>query len=489
MMKKTAACVRRALLSTASNVSVFVTAAFFVTGLLVLGPYVWWREYIDMLERYIIIPWGMALCLLRLDRRAAREEESVRWDLWILFALLVWLVVPFAIRFGNTFNNAGSWHNSAVTFFGLYALTTEETAQRREKLFDLASLLFAVCSVALGCCLLYCVATVQKFGEDEFAFGVCNGIYLCANGHYNTSGMVAVCAALMSLAGVCRLSCKPVRALCLLGCVLMTVVTVLTQSRTARYALIIAYAVGVYGLLAANARMKRAWVRHAAGLLAAVVTAGAGYVLADTMNNAVIAHYNRTAQLRAETADAKTVPQVLALVTAAAAEETETDTKTEAPAAQLEAREAVDASFSGRTAIWRNLLNRWKESPKYFLIGYGVGRIGRQVTENTIHEGREGVSIHNGYLQYIADYGMIGFALLCAFFALLTPGVVRVFYARGGRQKPGYRVLCMMGLACLICGMMESSPLGAMSPMNMMLFYALALLSSRDRDMKTCKGA
>lgn len=481
MMKKAGDAVRRAMLCAAGNVSLYVTATFFVTSLLILGPQFWWREYVDMFERYVLIPWGMSLCLLRLERRARQSEAEQRLDLSVLFVLLVWIVVPFAIRFGNTFNNSGSWYNHTVLFFGIYATIVESTQEQRERLFDFAGVLFALASAALGAALLYCAWTKQAFGDYDFPFGIADGMYLSAFTHYNITGMVSVCCALMSLSAFCRQRAKGMRALCLLSVVLMSLVAILTQSRTARYALILAYAVGAYGVLSAHEKLGRAVVRHGVGLLAAALIAVCGYAAADAVSDAAIRHYNQTSQ----TAQA-------AFMIREAAADTQQDNADAKPAAQApkkaSARKPVDASFSGRTAIWRNLFNRWKDYPKYLIIGHGITRIGSLVTENTIHEGRDAVSIHNAYLQYTADYGLIGFALLCVFFAVILVPVLRVFFARGARQVPGYRALCMLVAASLMTGMMESAPLGAMSPMNMMLFYALAMLAARGREIAPCKA-
>ncbi|MBQ7886490.1 MAG: O-antigen ligase family protein [Clostridia bacterium] len=484
MIDSIAAWVRRCLLAAAANVSLFVTTSFFVTGLLIQGPSFWWRGYVDLFESYVLIPWGMALCLLRLERRTREHCAHMRWDLNVLFVLLAWLIVPFAFRFGATFNNVGSWHNHTVLFFGVYALTAEESAHRREKLFDLAALLFSLSALALGAALMYCVITVQQFGDAQFAFGVCEGIYLCANGHYNTTGMVAVCSALMSLAGAARFRKTPLRALCLVSVALMTVTAVLTQSRTARYSLIAGYALLVYGGLCGRLKVKRAFLRHAAAIAAACAVAAAGYAGAGLITDAAIAHYNRAQQ---DAVEASVIPAAMAEERNAAGEQEKAAAPEEAVQTEYQTREAVDSSFSGRTGIWRNLIQRWKDDPKYLLIGHGIGRIGGMVTENTIHEGREGVSIHNTYLQFMADYGLVGFGLLCVFFALIAAPVARVFFARGAQATPGYRSLCAMAAASLLTGMMESAPLGAMTPMNTALFFALALLASAGREMENPK--
>lgn len=484
-MKKAGNAVRRALLCAAGNVSLYVTVTFFVTSLLILGPQFWWREYVNMFERYALIPWGMSLCLLRLARREGQKDAAQRIDLSVLFVLLVWIVVPFAIRFGNTFNNSASWYNHTVLFFGIYATIVETQESQRERLFDLAGVLFALASVLLGAALLYCAVTVQKFGDYEYAFGIVDGIYLSAFTHYNITGMVALCCQMMSLTALCRQKNKAMRALSFVSVVMMALVVVLTQSRTARYVMILSFAAGAYGLLSADARLGRTLIRHGVGLLAAAVVAFAGYAAVDMISDAAIAHYNQTSRMAQTTFVRSAAAETVSAAQTNEGLETE---RREGDQKQLKGRVPPDASFSGRTAIWRNLFSRWRDYPKYLLIGHGITRIGSLVTENTIHEGRDAVSIHNAYLQYTADYGLIGFVLLCIFFAVILKPVLRVFFARGEAQIPGYRALCMLVIACLMTGMMESAPLGAMSPMNMMLFYALALLEARGCDIKPCKA-
>lgn len=487
MMKRIGDRVRAAMLAVAGNVSLFVGIAFFFTGVLVLGPQFWWREYVEMFERYVMIPWGMALCLLRLERRSRRSDMPARHELTVLFVLLVWVVVPFAIRFGNTFNNSGSWHTHTVLFFGVYATLAEATAEERERLFDLACAIFVPASAALGAALLYCAAAVQSFGDYEFAFGIVDGKYLSAFTHYNMTAMIVLCCVMMALCAFGRFRSIPMRAVSLITAVMMMVVTVLTQSRTARYALILALAAGAFSVTGASRRISRPYLRYAAALLAAVVVAVGGYVAADEVSNAAIAHYNAV-RLERRAQQAEAAQTEAALADAEAQHETTADKAAADDDVVVKARPAANAHFSGRLYIWQNLINRWKEQPKYLLIGHGISRIGHLVTENTIHEGRESVSIHNAYLQYAADYGLIGFALLCAFLCIILVPVLRVFFARGADRRPGYTALCMLVIASLVMGMMESAPLSAMSPMNMMLFFSLALLCERGKDITPCKA-
>lgn len=483
MMKRAADFARRLLLRIAANESLFLFAAFVVIGVLPTDLLRWHQEQVALLERYVIVPWGMALSLLRLQRRAELETNVHRIDVSALAVLLLWVVVPFGVRFGLTFNNVGSWIGHCIVYFGVYAMTTETGRHEREKLLDQACMLFGLLSLALGGALLYCAAKGLSIGSDVaafkasggttgFGFGVFNRANLCAGLHYNNTGMLAVCMAMLCFAGVVRSRRLVLRALYLLACAVMIVVIVLTQSRTARYALIIAMAAGAYGYLAANLRASRAVLRHAAGIAAAAILLVVSYVGASIMTDAALAHY----------AKIESGEEIAIDAVARAQEEAKDAVKPK------EARAAVDSTMSGRTDIWKNLLNLWKSEPKSLLIGNGIGRTGSRIVEGTIHEKNGAVSVHNTYLQHIADFGLIGFGLLCVFFAIILRPVLRVFFARGEKQTPGYRALCMLVIACLMTGLMESAPLGAMTPMNMMLFYALALLAARGREIAPCKA-
>ncbi|MBR5559923.1 MAG: O-antigen ligase family protein [Clostridia bacterium] len=486
MMKKAENAVRRALLQIAGNESLFLFAAFLVIGVLPSDLLRWHQEQVALLERYVIVPWGMALSLLRLQRRSALEGGETRLDLYALGLLLAWVVVPFGIRFGLTFNNISSWTGHCIVYFGIYALLTERAAQERERLFDQACLLLMLASLVLGGALLYCAAEGISIGSDVaafrssggttgFGFGVFNGANLCAGMHYNSTAMVTLCMAMFCFAGMCR-SRGVLRALYAAVSAALVVVIVLTQSRTARYALMLALAAGAYGYLAANLRFSRAVVRHAAGLVAAAVVLAATYVGASMLTDAALSHY----------ADVQSGKDV-AIVAAARAEEGAGETAKKAVKPKA-ARAAVDSTMSGRTDIWKNLFKLWKNEPKSLLIGNGIGRTGSRIVEGTIHEKNGAVPVHNTYLQHIADFGLIGFSVMCAFLLIVLVPALRVFFARGAAQTPGYRALCMLVVACLMTGMMESAPLGAMTPMNMMLFYALALLAARGREIAPCKA-
>lgn len=486
-MKKAAAFVRRALLAAAGNEGLFMFLSFFVTGVLTMGPLYWYQEQVNLFDRYVLIPWGMALCLLRLERSARLERP--RRDLMVLFVLAAWVVVPFALRFGLTFNNISSWHGFIVAYFGIYAATSEEPLLKRENLLDLASALFTLLSLVLGAALLYCAATAQLFGEGtgEFAFGVARDGILRMGQHHNTTGMIAMLCALMSLLGFCRRKNALLRAVHLLAAGMMSLVVILSQSRTSRYALLAAFAVGCYGALASGSWNRRAAVRHGAGLLAGVMILAGGYLFASEITDAALAHYTHV-----WAGDQQACVQLFAAAEAQedAQTEAQTEAQTKAPVKAVRARGAGDASFTGRTLIWKNLLKLWRENPKYFIIGNGVGRTGSRIVEGTMLEEGGSATAHNTYLQFTADFGLIGFLLLAAFLCMQAAPCLRVLYACGEQARPGDRVLCMIVVACLLTGFMESDPLSPMRFCNVVLLFAFAQLMARSRDMQSpCVGA
>ncbi len=516
-MERMSRTIRRAMLAVAQNEALFMFTAFVVAGVLSTSLLYWYQDAVDLAYRYIVVPWGMALCLLRIAKRP--EAQRTGKEIAILFMLLAWIVVPFAIRFGLTFNNATSWQGSVSVYFAIYALASERDAATREKRFDLACALFAALGFVLGTAMLWCAWNVQTLdpGEAEFGFGIYDRMILCHGVHYNLTGMVSVCCLMMALAGAERAKKPVVRVGYAVSAIEMMLVIVLTQSRTARYAMIIALGAGAYAFLLRRWKNKGIARRQIAAIAAACAVVICGYAGAKVFTDAALSHYERVYTQRAE--EARPAAQTLAPVpentpaaieiatagepvtasenaaasaietaasepvtasaieTAASEPVTASKTAPVAPAEQtveLEARAPVDGSLSGRTEVWRTLIEFWKESPKYFFIGNGTGRTGSIVVRGTSMESLGALMIHNAYLQYIADYGIIGFGLLMAFALCIAPAVLRAFF--GGR--PGMTAMGMMAIAALLTGLMESQPLGAMTPINMVFFFALAMMKS-----------
>jgi len=448
--------VRRAFLALATDEALYLFFAFLFAAVLNSSVFVWQREAIDLLTSYVMIPWGAVLCVLRFQRADART--LMKRDTVLLTLMFAWAVVPFFLRFGVTFNNVTSWQGHAYAIFAIYAMTREEEKARREAMLDRLCALMAALSFIFAGVLLLCAAAGQSVMVDPKGevFGVINGC-LQSGLHYNITGMNAVCMLMLCIAGVCRRRSLPGKLLHLIPAVMMTLVVVLTQSRTARYSVMLAFAAGAYSALQAALPVKRAALRHGAAIAAAAAVLAAGYLGAGALTDAAIAHYNGTAPA----------------IAAAAAEETAPVSEQQP---ELEARVAVDATFSDRTTIWKNLIELWKSDPKYMVIGNGIGRTGSRIVKGTIHEAAGAVAVHNAYLQLVADFGLVGAAITLAFFLTVLFPALRVFFAAGERRYPGGVALCMLVLACLATGMMESQPLGMMTPMNMMLYYALAVL-------------
>lgn len=118
--------IRGALLSIAQNESVFLFVAFVSYSFLSTDVLAWYADSIAAFNRFVVLPWGGALCLLRLCRAQERKLEP-HADIRFLVLLYAWIVVPFGIRFGLTAINANDWFHCMVAFFGVYALITEET--------------------------------------------------------------------------------------------------------------------------------------------------------------------------------------------------------------------------------------------------------------------------------------------------------------------------------------------------------------------------
>ena len=463
MMKKTAMQVRSLLLAAFANPGVFVVVAYVISGMFTTLKL---SQIRGLLELNLLVPWGLALAMLRLYR-AKERTAVVRWDVLALFMLFGWLVVPFGLRFGLNSTNINTWQNFAIIFFGVFAMMAEADEQSFAQTLNAAAALSAAVSFVFAGALLWCAVTVTSFRTpySEFGFGVFEYAQLCAEQHYNATGMLAMCGAFMCLMGAERSRNRMVRLLYLIPAVMSALVVILAQSRTARYSLLAGLAVGAYGAVAAAKWNKRLLIRQAAGVLAGAVVLVGGYALSAKITDAALMHY---AKARAE-------QPVVSLVASAKAEEVEI---TEEPQIVVqESRGAGEGTFSGRTVVWKNILAFWKENPKYFVIGNGIGRMSRELLIGSPLEGIGANMAHNAYIQFVMDHGLIGFALLSVFFALLVPSAFRVLLGVSGRLVAGGRAMCMLAAACLVTGLMENEPLNAMRPCNVILFFALAAIA------------
>ena len=95
-MKKTASCMRSLLLGVFASPAVFALTAFTVSGMFMTERL---SQYRGLIELNVILPWGLALALLRLYR-AREKRQPLRWDVCALAALFAWMVVG-GVRFGE----------------------------------------------------------------------------------------------------------------------------------------------------------------------------------------------------------------------------------------------------------------------------------------------------------------------------------------------------------------------------------------------------
>lgn len=531
--------IRDIMLSVFGNEALFLIVAFLYATLGDNAIAAWYREPVSLLYGYIVIPWGAALCLLRLQRRAASLEPA-RADVVTLFVLYLWILVPFAIRFGFTGKNATAWYGYAVMFFGIYASISERKQREREMLMATMSVLSAVFAYVFCGALLFCAWSGTIYAADlgQFGFGAVEG-WLCSGVHYNITGMIVISLCMMCVMGVGYYRNILLKLFCLIPAVMSMAVIVLSQSRTSRYALLAVMAAAAFD------GVRRALCRRnvAAGLLAAVlagaVVLGGGYWGADRMTRAAIAHYNQLAYdaaLQAALAEQAEAQQAepSAEETMAAEEPTEPSAEEmtaeapvepsaeEAPEAQPtepsaeeapvesvepsteEVSEAsveaaaepavpeiqisevqarvlanTDGSFSNRTDIWRAVFMLWRDNPKMMMIGNGANQTGHKIGQYI--SWTDGVAVHNAYLQWAADFGLIGLVPQIVFLAIAVWQTIRVFFA--SKRPRGALGLCMMAFAGLLIGMMESATLSAMLPINLMFMFALAQLSAMSRDI------
>ena len=518
--------IRDIMLAVFGNEALFLIVAFLYATLGDNAIAAWYREPVSLLYGYIVIPWGAALCLLRLQRRAASLEPA-RADVVTLFVLYLWILVPFAIRFGFTGKNATAWYGYAVMFFGIYASISERKQREREMLMATMSVLSAVFAYVFCGALLFCAwsGTIYAADPGPFGFGVVNG-WLCSGVHYNITGMIVISLCMMCVMGVGYYRNILLKLFCLIPAVMSMVVIVLSQSRTSRYALLAVLAAAAFD------GVRRALCRRnvAAGLLAAVlagaVVLGGGYWGADRMTRAAIAHYNQLAydaalqaalaeqaeaqqaepsteettaaeeptepsaeeapeaqptELSAEEAPVESVEPSAEEVSEASVEATAEPTAPEIQISEVQARVLAntDGSFSNRTDIWRAVFMLWRDNPKMMMIGNGVNQTGHKIGQYI--SWTDGVAVHNAYLQWAADFGLVGLMPQIVFLAIAVWQTIRVFFA--SKRPRGALGLCMMAFAGLLIGMMESATLSAMLPINLMFMFALAQLSAMSRDI------
>lgn len=463
MMKKTAMQVRSLLLAAFANPGVFVVAAYTISGMFTMGKLAQVRS---LLELNVLVPWGLALAMLRLYR-AKERAAAWRWDVLALLALFGWIVVPFGIRFGLNGSNINTWQNFAIIFFGVFAMMAEADEKSLACMLDAAAALSAAVSYVFAGALLWCAVTVTNISTpySEFGFGVYQYAQLCAEQHYNATGMLAMCGMFMCLMGMQRGKNKVIRLLYLLPAVMTALVVILSQSRTARYSMLAGLAVGAYGAVAAGKWNKKLLIRQAAGVLAGMAALVGGYVVSAKITDAALVYY----------AKVQAGQQQVSFVAQAVAEEKTAEPQTEIVA--KEARGAGEGTFSGRTVVWKNIFAFWKEKPKYFVIGNGIGRMSREMLIGSPLEHIGANMAHNAFIQFTMDLGLIGFVLLCVFLVLLVPPAFRVLLGLSGRMVAGSHAMCMLTVGCLVTALMENEPLNAMRPCNVMLFFALAVIA------------
>lgn len=347
--------------------------------------------------------------------------------------------------------------------------------------------LFAVFAIIWSGCLLYYAATAGclDVGAGGSVFGVQDG-YLWAGVHYNSTGMIALCLCMMSLLA-CSCTKNPLlKAVCVIPAAMSAVVVVLTQSRTSRYALLLALAIGAFDLLRRALAARGQGIATAAALLSAVIIIAGGYEVSKLATEAALEHYaarQEECEIQEPTEEEQTEDEPDAQIPIGAAVQIPAEPQMIediSAGGTMSVRPGIDSTFSDRTTIWKNVLKFWRKEPKMMLIGNGVGHTGSKIVEGTIHEESGAVAVHNTYLQWAADFGLIGFALEAVFLVIALRQALHAFLAK--ERERSALVLIMTAAAALAVGMMESTTLGAMTPINLVFMFSLAQLAGMSRE-------
>ena len=463
-----AALAHKCLLAVVASEGFYLAIMLLFRGILNADVFMTSNHIISPLLDYVIVPWSGAMLGIYL----MREKKKGGLDIWALVLLILWMIVPFVMRFGPEFFTLSSSLDYALIFFVFYASVRQSDAARRARQLDIACACICVISIALAGTLLYCAATGKTYFSywDTQHFGVVNGQLQHAM-HYNSTGMLALMCMMMCLVGLCRSAKKPYAVLYLIAVVMMGLVIVLTQSRTSRYCMLGALALGAWKGASEYLPIRRQLLRQTAAIACALVVLAGSYKLCGWVTDAALAHYAGAPSPVAEVI----VPSALA------------EDGTRRPVVMQARDQSVDATFSDRTNIWKNVLRGWKNNPRHMLIGNGVGRTKWMVSQNTIHEDYGFASVHNAYLHFAAEFGWIGFGLLAMALGSMVPSALRVFFAGGKKRMPGGFALCLVVLTALATGMMESATLEAMTPISMMMFFALAHIQATGKEMKNEK--
>ena len=78
--------VRDVILAFLGNEGLFLLMAFFDVAVLNSDIFGWYKEQVNAVYQFIVVPWGASLCLLRLQRRSVKPQRT-HSDVMTLFIL------------------------------------------------------------------------------------------------------------------------------------------------------------------------------------------------------------------------------------------------------------------------------------------------------------------------------------------------------------------------------------------------------------------
>jgi len=146
---------RRVFVSLLGSEGLFLAVMMLFNGVLSTDYFLTKLQFITPFTDYVLIPWSGLLLGMYLMRENRRGGLSV----WALALLVLWLAVPFSMRFGTDYFTMYSTYGYAICFFVFYASVMGRDAIGRERQLDIACAGVCLIAIVLGGTLLYCAWT------------------------------------------------------------------------------------------------------------------------------------------------------------------------------------------------------------------------------------------------------------------------------------------------------------------------------------------
>ena len=119
-----AALAHKCLLAVVASEGFYLAIMLLFRGILNADVFMTSNHIISPLLDYVIVPWSGAMLGIYL----MREKKKGGLDIWALVLLILWMIVPFVMRFGPEFFTLSSSLDYALIFFVFYASVRQSDA-------------------------------------------------------------------------------------------------------------------------------------------------------------------------------------------------------------------------------------------------------------------------------------------------------------------------------------------------------------------------